>query len=446
MELAEGVQRARADRPGGHLERPRPGAATTRAGKTVDNYKRGALGDGEPLPGRPLHAGRGAAARPEGRRAACTCRSAATSGVRAACVAEELPTSSAAASCDQRPAAGGGVRGAARLGARADRARPRRACAAASCAARPDTCAWHGGCSYPSICRVERQVKFTDEQLAAIERRDGSLLVRAGAGTGKTSVLVERFVRAVRGRRVPVESILAITFTEKAAAELRTRVRAPLRRARAARGGARGRGGVDLDDPRLLRAGAAHPRAGGRASTPSSGCWTRSRPSGWRSTRSTRALGDFLGEGEDPERARDGRRLHPRPPARHGAHRLRAPAQPRAAAPALPAVEPPRAAGERELLETAAPAALAELGGPRGRAAVATAIERLRALPRRCSSGCAAERSGRPAGLTGLNAQGRRQGRSGTAACEEYREALAAYSQLCAAHRASTWTATCCAS
>ena len=69
------------------------------------------------------------------------------------------------------------------------------------------------------------QGRFTDEQLRAIERRDGSLLLSAGAGTGKTSVLVERFVRAVVEDGVEVDSILAITFTEKAAAQLRTRVR-----------------------------------------------------------------------------------------------------------------------------------------------------------------------------------------------------------------------------
>ena len=39
--------------------------------------------------------------------------------------------------------------------------------------------------------------KLTPEQRRAVERRDGSLLVRAGAGTGKTTVLVERFVEAV---------------------------------------------------------------------------------------------------------------------------------------------------------------------------------------------------------------------------------------------------------
>ena len=42
----------------------------------------------------------------------------------------------------------------------------------------------------------ERAVReLTPEQRRAVERRDGSLLVRAGAGTGKTTVLVERFVR-----------------------------------------------------------------------------------------------------------------------------------------------------------------------------------------------------------------------------------------------------------
>ena len=67
--------------------------------------------------------------------------------------------------------------------------------------------------------------EFTEQQQKAIGRRDGSLLVRAGAGTGKTSVLVERFVRAVVDEDQAVESILAITFTEKAAAELKAGVR-----------------------------------------------------------------------------------------------------------------------------------------------------------------------------------------------------------------------------
>jgi ATP-dependent helicase/nuclease subunit A len=65
------------------------------------------------------------------------------------------------------------------------------------------------------------------EQAAAIEAR-GRVFVSAGAGTGKTSVLVERFVRAVCEDGLDVESVLVITYTRKAAAELRSRIRAAL--------------------------------------------------------------------------------------------------------------------------------------------------------------------------------------------------------------------------
>jgi ATP-dependent helicase/nuclease subunit A len=71
--------------------------------------------------------------------------------------------------------------------------------------------------------------EWTAEQLSAIERRAGDLLLDAGAGSGKTSVLVERFVRAVLQDDIDVAAILTITFTEKAAAELRDRIRRRLR-------------------------------------------------------------------------------------------------------------------------------------------------------------------------------------------------------------------------
>ena len=70
---------------------------------------------------------------------------------------------------------------------------------------------------------------FTDEQLVAIERRDGDLLLDASAGSGKTSVLVERFARSVLEDGIDVGAILTITFTEKAAAEMRDRIRHRLR-------------------------------------------------------------------------------------------------------------------------------------------------------------------------------------------------------------------------
>ncbi len=74
-------------------------------------------------------------------------------------------------------------------------------------------------------------MRFTSEQLHAIERRTGELLLDAGAGSGKTSVLVERFARAIEEDGIGVHEILTITFTEKAAAELRERIRARLRAA-----------------------------------------------------------------------------------------------------------------------------------------------------------------------------------------------------------------------
>ncbi len=69
---------------------------------------------------------------------------------------------------------------------------------------------------------------LTPEQELAAARRTGPLLLAAGAGSGKTSVLVERFVRAVREDGLAPARILAITFTERAAGELRARIRARL--------------------------------------------------------------------------------------------------------------------------------------------------------------------------------------------------------------------------
>jgi ATP-dependent helicase/nuclease subunit A len=65
------------------------------------------------------------------------------------------------------------------------------------------------------------------QQAAAIDAR-GLVFVSAGAGTGKTSVLVERFVRAVCDDGLDVGSVLVITYTKRAAGELRSRIRAEL--------------------------------------------------------------------------------------------------------------------------------------------------------------------------------------------------------------------------
>ncbi len=69
---------------------------------------------------------------------------------------------------------------------------------------------------------------LTVEQEIAASRRAGSMLLAAAAGSGKTSVLVERYVRAVLDDGLDPARILAITFTERAAWELKERIRARL--------------------------------------------------------------------------------------------------------------------------------------------------------------------------------------------------------------------------
>ncbi|MDX6581088.1 MAG: hypothetical protein QOI10_272 [Solirubrobacterales bacterium] len=68
----------------------------------------------------------------------------------------------------------------------------------------------------------------TAEQAKAIASRERDAFLEAGAGSGKTSVLVDRYCAAVAEDGVEVERMLAFTFTERAAAEMRSRIRREL--------------------------------------------------------------------------------------------------------------------------------------------------------------------------------------------------------------------------
>src|ERR1043165_126451 len=61
---------------------------------------------------------------------------------------------------------------------------------------------------------------------------DDTVIVEAAAGTGKTTELVHRIVRVVETGRAEVTGIVAVTFTEKAAGELKLRLREALEEAR----------------------------------------------------------------------------------------------------------------------------------------------------------------------------------------------------------------------
>ncbi|MEE8218713.1 MAG: ATP-dependent helicase, partial [Vicinamibacteria bacterium] len=65
---------------------------------------------------------------------------------------------------------------------------------------------------------------LNDAQLEAVTHGEGPLLIIAGAGTGKTTVLARRIAHLIATKRARSEEILALTFTEKAAAEMTERV------------------------------------------------------------------------------------------------------------------------------------------------------------------------------------------------------------------------------
>ena len=71
-------------------------------------------------------------------------------------------------------------------------------------------------------------VKFDKPQLEAINSRKGNFLVSAGAGSGKTAVLTERIKELISDGSATLDQLLVLTFTNKAAAEMKSRTRSKL--------------------------------------------------------------------------------------------------------------------------------------------------------------------------------------------------------------------------
>ena len=274
-------------------------------------------------------------------------------------------------------------------------------------------------------------LELTPEQRRAVERRDSSLLLRAGAGTGKTAVLVERFVAAVVEDRVPVDSVLAITFTEKAAGELKERIRKRF---------------VELGErpfardaesawvstihgfcSRVLR---THALAAGV--DPEYEVLSQLEAERLALDAFDRALERFVAGGAHPGRlelvaAYTPDRLGEMVRAAYSL--LRSRGQP----PLLPELEPRRPAGEREALESAVAGALAELQGSPSSARVEEALDKLG----RCRDALAAlapEEAGDADDFAGFKV-GRGAKALKTPAFEELERARDAYARHCLAQR-----------
>ena len=67
-------------------------------------------------------------------------------------------------------------------------------------------------------------MEWTKEQKQAIEKKGSNLLVSAGAGSGKTTILISRIINKIINEKINVDDLLVVTFTNAAASEMKERL------------------------------------------------------------------------------------------------------------------------------------------------------------------------------------------------------------------------------
>ena len=274
---------------------------------------------------------------------------------------------------------------------------------------------------------------FTAEQSEAVRRRDGSLLLEANAGSGKTSVLVERFVRSVLEDDVAPSRILAITFTERAAGELRARVRQRFvelgRRDAARETEAAWVSTIHGFCTRVLRAHAIAAGLDPSFTVLDEAAGRPLRDRAWDDALARLLAGEQAAAALDLVAAYDPDRLRMAIVQAHDA--LRSAGQTRPALPRPQHLPDPHAL--RAPLQAAVAVAAAELGGAGDGKTVAAARERLLRCGDLLASTPAGELVPALAKLTlGMGANALK-----TAACDDYRAALVAYDGACRDARAA---------